>query len=204
MTQVSTANEFDLATGLKALLRQDPEVLMVSEIRDPVAAALALGASLTGHLVIGSFHAASAAGAMSRLCDMGVELYVLRSGVLAILCQRLVRRLCDCAEAISTSNEALGLPLSTAKRPVGCDECLGTGYRGRTLIAELLLPRQPDLGAAILSGVDAENLQELAVAGGMTPLWQRALQLVEAGATSPEEVRRVLGFDDPWRAGATT
>lgn len=192
--QVQSAAGFDLAAGLKALLRQDPEVIMVSEIRDPATATLSLGASLTGHLVVGSFHAGSAAGAISRLHDMGVQPYVLRSGVLGILCQRLVRRLCDCARPATSEDEKLGLPAGAAKLPVGCDSCMQTGYRGRIVLAELLSTRRGELGPAILSGADSNRLEQLAREAGMTTRWQRATETVEAGLTSPAEVRRVLGF----------
>jgi type II secretory ATPase GspE/PulE/Tfp pilus assembly ATPase PilB-like protein len=193
-SQVNSAAGFDLAAGLKALLRQDPEVIMVSEIRDPATAALALGASLTGHLVIGSFHAASAAGAVSRLGDMGIEPYVLRSGVLGILCQRLVRRLCQCAVEIEKPEEKLGLAVAHARTAAGCAKCAGTGYRGRLVLAELLVPDDGEFGQAVLARNDAACLEQLAVAAGMTTRWQRAAQAVEAGQTSPAEIRRVLGF----------
>lgn len=192
--QVNPAAGFDLAAGLKSLLRQDPEVIMVSEVRDPATAALAMGASLTGHLVIGSFHAGSAAAAISRLADMGIEPYVLRSGVLGIVCQRLVRRLCQCARQCTSEDEKLGLPVASARLPVGCPRCTGTGYRGRLVLAELLVPGEGELGRAILSREDAPQLERLAVEAGMITRWQRARTAVEAGRTSPAEVRRVLGF----------
>ena len=197
-SQVAPAAGFDLAAGLKALLRQDPEVVMVSEIRDPTAASLALGASLTGHLVLGSFHAGSAAGAIGRLADMGVEPYVLRAGVLAIVSQRLVRRLCDCAAPADSEEEKLGLPVAHARRPVGCPKCHESGYRGRTLLAELLLPRSETLGRAVLSGADSVTIEQLAIDAGMTTRWHRAIDSVQAGITSCSEVLRVLGFNDPW------
>ena len=115
-------------------------------------AALALGASLTGHLVIGSFHAASSASAISRLADMGIEPYVLRSGVLGILSQRLVRQLCACSREIRLEEEKLGLDIRRARAPVGCDACQQSGYQGRMLIAELLTPGEGSLARAILSG----------------------------------------------------
>jgi type II secretory ATPase GspE/PulE/Tfp pilus assembly ATPase PilB-like protein len=192
--QVNLVSGFDLASGLKGLLRQDPEVLMVSEIRDAETAALALGASLTGHLVIGSFHAASSASAISRLADMGIEPYVLRSGVLGILSQRLVRQLCACSREIRLEEEKLGLDIRRARAPVGCDACQQSGYQGRMLIAELLTPGEGSLARAILSRDDAPQLEQLAVQNGMITRWQRASKAVEWGHTSPAEVRRVLGF----------
>jgi type II secretory ATPase GspE/PulE/Tfp pilus assembly ATPase PilB-like protein len=198
-SQVSRAAGFDLATGLRSIMRQDPEVIAVGEIRDGETAETAFQASLTGHLVLTTFHAGSAATALSRLADMGIEPYVLRSGLLAVVCQRLVRRLCQCAEhagsgQTNSEQELLGLPVSSARAPRGCEQCLHTGYRGRMVLAEMLLPETGQLAPAILSRADATELQRRAVAGGMTTVWQRALAAVEAGQTSPAEVRRVLGF----------
>ncbi|MBX3411698.1 MAG: type II/IV secretion system protein [Pirellulales bacterium] len=199
-SQTNDKAGFDLATGLRFLLRQDPEVILVGEIRDRVTAEVAFQAALTGHLVLSSFHAGSAAGAISRLSDMGIEPYLLRSGVLAILCQRLVRRLCDCARPNESADELLGLRVSGARLPVGCDACRGTGYAGRMVLAEMLTIDRNALARAVLSRTDAAQLDELAVAGGMVSRWQRACDAVEAGLTSPAEVRRVLGFSEPGRS----
>jgi type II secretory ATPase GspE/PulE/Tfp pilus assembly ATPase PilB-like protein len=193
-SQVSRGAGFDLATGLRSIMRQDPEVIAVGEIRDAETAETAFQASLTGHLVLTTFHAGSAATALSRLADMGIEPYVLRSGLLAVVCQRLLRRLCACAEATNNEQELLGLPLSSARAPRGCEQCLHTGYRGRMVLAEMLLPESGELPAAILSRADATELHRRAIADGMATIWQRALAAVQAGQTSPAEVRRVLGF----------
>jgi type II secretory ATPase GspE/PulE/Tfp pilus assembly ATPase PilB-like protein len=158
-----------------------------------VTAETAFQASLTGHLVATTFHAGSAAGAVSRLSDMGLEPYLLRSGILAILCQRLVRRLCPCARPAETPGELLGLAVRAARVPVGCPQCHGVGYRGRLVLAELLTTRPSELGHAILERRDAAELERLAVAAGMVTRWDRAVQAVEAGWTSPAEIRRVLG-----------
>lgn len=193
-TQVNAAAGFDLAAGLRFLLRQDPEVIMVGEIRDPATAETVFQAALTGHLVLTSFHAGSAAGAISRLSDMEIAPYLLRSGILAIVSQRLVRRLCDCATAITDEDGLLGLPVSSAKLAQGCAACRETGYRGRLVLAEMLTVAGNEFARAILSRGDRARLQHLAVRGGMTPLLDRASQAVAAGLTSPAEVRRVLGF----------
>lgn len=193
-SQVNQAAGFDLATGLRSLMRQDPEVILVGEIRDQVTAETAFQACLTGHLVLTTFHAGSAAGAISRLSDMGIEPYLLRSGILAILNQRLVRRLCVCARPAREAVEFLGLPVAHAHLPQGCDQCLGTGYRGRMMLAEMLRSEASELGRAILSRSDAAQLEQLAVQSGMVTRWQRAARAVEAGLTSPAEIRRVLGF----------
>jgi general secretion pathway protein E len=195
-SQVNLAAGFDLGTGLKFLLRQDPEVIMLGEIRDATTAEVAFQASLTGHLVLSTFHAGSAAGAISRLPDMGIAPYLLRSGVLAILSQRLVRRLCSCSEASDHVEGFLGLPVTQARRAVGCALCRGGGYQGRMLLAEMFTAERSELGRAILSRSDAARLESLAVEAGMVTRWQRAYEAVEAGLTSPAEVRRVLGFGD--------
>lgn len=195
-SQVNSQVGLDLAAGLRSLMRQDPEVIMVGEIRDRATAEAAFGASLTGHLLLSTFHAGSAAEAISRLSDMGIEPYLLRSGVLAILCQRLVRRLCDCARPSDKPEDRLGLPVQQAWLPVGCPACSGTGYRGRILLVEMLTAERTELGRAILSRSDAATLNHLAAEAGMITHQQRACAAVEARLTSPAEVRRVLGFGD--------
>jgi len=197
--QVNAPAGLDLATGLRFLMRQDPEVIMVGEIRDRPTAEAALQASLTGHLLLSTFHAGSAAETIGRLLDMDIEPYVLRSGLLAIVCQRLLRKLCRCATESDDPNSRLGLPIERAMVPVGCDECGGTGYRGRFLIAEMLLPTRSELGRAILSRADTGQLEQLAVQTGMITRWQRACRAVDDGLTSPAEVRRVLGFSEKHR-----
>ena len=143
-SQTRPAAGFDFPTGLRSLLRQDPEVLLVGEIRDAETARIALGAALTGHLVLTTFHAGTARGAAVRLRETGAEPYQIRHGVRAILTQRLLRRLCYCAEESTAPGARLGLPLPDAAAsdaPVkiarGCERCGGTGYRGRFPVAAL-------------------------------------------------------------------
>lgn len=192
--QVNLAAGLDLETGLKSLLRQDPEVIMVGEIRDRGTADTVFQASLTGHLVLTTFHAGSAAEAVSRLSDMGIEPYLLRSGILAILCQRLLRQLCGCARESNDPADVMGLPMESVRIPVGCEECGGTGYRGRMIVVESLLPDRGELGRAILSRTDAARLEKLAVEAGMVTQYSHAVDAVKCGQTSPQEVRRVFGF----------
>ncbi len=196
-SQVNAAAGLDLATGLRFLMRQDPEVIMVGEIRDRATADAAMQASLTGHLLLSTFHAGSAVETLGRLLDMGIEPYVLRSGLLAVVCQRLLRRLCSCAAEISDPQEFLGLSITCGRRPGGCPECGGSGYRGRILLAEMfsLKPAAAaELGRAILARADTTVLGPLAVKAGMITHSQRAVRAVESGLTSPAEVRRVFGF----------
>ncbi len=193
-SQANPAAGFTLSTGLRSLLRQDPEVILVGEVRDRETAEVAIQASLTGQLVLTTFHAGTAASAINRLSDMGIEPYLLRSGILAILGQRLVRKLCTCAALIEDETELVGLAVEKAWKTGGCKICDGSGYRGRAALAELFVPKSGELGRAILSRNDAEQLEQLAMQAGMTTLWQRALTAVEEGITSPSEVRRVLGF----------
>jgi general secretion pathway protein E len=193
-SQVNRNAGFDLATGLRSVLRQDPEVIMIGEIRDRATAEGALQASLTGQLVLSSFHAGSAAEAIGRLLDIGIEPYILRSGVLAILFQRLVRKLCGCARGARGDEELLGLKVSEARVAVGCPKCAMTGYSGRAVLAEMLLLDDRAVAQAILARSDVATLEQLAVRGGMIDRWTRAATAVESGTTSPAEIRRVLGF----------
>ena len=191
--QVNTAAGLTLELGLKSLLRQDPEVIAIGEIRDKNTAEIALQAALSGHLILTTFHAGSACEVIGRFLDMGIEPYVVRSGLRAVVAQRLVRRLCECAVATSRREDFLGLPVQHAKLPRGCELCRGTGYQGRTVLAELLLPETDELAGALLARSDVRQLERAAVAAGMIDRWERAITAVEEGLTSPIEVRRVLG-----------
>lgn len=174
-SQARPGTDFDFARGLRSLLRQDPEVVMVGEVRDGETASVAAEAALTGHLVISTLHAGSACGVLSRLLDMGVEPYVLASGVQGILSQRLVRRTCDACRA----------------RP-GCERCHGTGYRGRLLLAELLRI-DPSIRQGILARADTESLQAIAARSSWKSIRDAAADAVLAGETTADEVQRVLG-----------
>lgn len=194
-SQINPAAGFDYATGLRSLMRQDPEVILVGEIRDKPTAETAFQAALTGHLVLSTFHAANAAGALSRLADMGIEPYLLRSGLRGVINQRLLRRLCSCAIPADQEQQKLGLPVAGAKVAQGCEKCLQTGYSGRIVLAELLPPLEGELGTAVLERRDSRALQTAALSAGMASLLQSACHLVESSQTDAPEVRRVLGFE---------
>jgi type II secretory ATPase GspE/PulE/Tfp pilus assembly ATPase PilB-like protein len=192
-TQVNPAAGLTLETGLRSMLRQDPEVIAIGEIRDRATAEVAIQASLTGHLILTTFHAGSACEVIGRLVDMEIEPYMIRSGLIAIIAQRLVRRLCECSLESDRLEHRLGLAEGTVRIPAGCERCRGTGYLGRTVLAEMLLPHQEALGKAILERRDVRTLERLAVDAGMVSRWDRARRLVADGVTSPSEIVRVLG-----------
>lgn len=193
-SQVNQAAGFDLTVGLRSLMRQDPEVIMVGEIRDREVAETVFQASLTGHLVVTTFHAGSAAEAVNRLSDMGIEPFLLKSGLLGILSQRLLRRLCACAQPSAERDDRMGLAVDQATMPVGCSDCQGTGYRGRFVVAEMLTVEDDAIGDAIRERRDARFLEQAAISAGMVISLSRACEAVNQGMTSPAEVRRVFGF----------
>lgn len=202
-SQVQPNVGFDLSTGLKSMMRQDPDVIMVGEIRDPATAESAFQAALTGHLVITTFHAGSSIEAVTRLLDMGIEPYLLRSTLQAVVCQRLLRRLCpECcsggvnhgvSENAKNSSE-LSDKTSADGAPVeSCRVCGGLNYHGRFVTAEVLDPNLPEVARAIMDRADARSLQSIAIDCGTITLRQRGQTAVAAGLTTPEEVFRVLG-----------
>jgi general secretion pathway protein E len=197
-SKVNIAAGFDLDTGLRSLLRQDPEVIMVGEIRDRSTAEIAIQASLTGQLVLTTFHADSTATAISRLIEMGIEPYLLRSGLNAVMSQRLLRTLCDCSRESRDPDDLCNLPVEAGRVPNGCGRCNDTGFSGRVLISEFMSLRDTALSAELLSKAGSREIYRIAIENGMRPLWEQAVELVRAGRTSPAEVRRVLG------AAATT
>ena len=195
--EVSSQGDRSLGETIKYMMRQDPEVLFVGEIRDRQTAEAAFQAVLTGHLLLTTFHAGSAAETVGRLCELGIEPFVLRSGISCVLSQRLVRKLCDCAETI---NESLAMVVGkkeyhskSYRKPKGCEKCGSTGYRGRIPLAEALPLENDDVMRSLLDRNDTLALRETAIRNGMIPLNDRAFALIEAGATSPLEIRRVFG-----------
>ncbi len=197
--QVSPRIDLTFATGLRSILRQDPDVIMVGEIRDAETAEIAIQASLTGHLVFSTLHTNDAAGAVTRLVEMGIEPFLVSSSVLAIVAQRLVRVLCrGCREAYQPPPEGLAdlgitpadLPGGVLYRPVGCPQCMSTGYRGRSGIYELL-PVDEGVRDLVMRGADSNAIKEAARRAGMVTLREDGVRKVVAGLTSAEEVLRV-------------
>ena len=192
-----------LARGIGSFLRQDPDVIMVGEIRDRETAEIAIQASLTGHLVFSTLHTNDAASSVTRLVDMGVEPFLVSSSILAILAQRLVRSVCrECARKYIPESEELakiGLRSEDLQgrqlyRPVGCPKCLETGYSGRTGIHEVLLMND-EVRADVMKGSDASTLRKVAQKHGMKSLRDDAAQKVLMGQTTIEEVMRVTQQD---------
>ncbi len=195
--EVSKKGETTLDNWIRYLMRQDPDVIMIGEIRDRLTAEAALQASLTGHLILTTFHASDAASALCRLLELGVEPFTIRSSVSNVLCQRLVRRLCSCARKMNTKQrlKILGkiYEFDTWYEPVGCPKCMNTGYSGRFLVAESIPMDNERIANALLERKDAGTIQQIASECGMISLGQAAVKLIIAGQTSPLEAVRVFG-----------
>jgi general secretion pathway protein E len=187
------------ATGLRAILRQDPDVVMVGEIRDQETARIAIQASLTGHLVFSTLHTNDAASAVTRLVDMGIEPYLITSTVLGFIAQRLVRKICeDCKTAYKPNPkelDSIGIKAKDLKKGVlyrgkGCSSCMNTGYRGRTGIYELLVMNH-EVKKEVLAGSDSNKILEVAKNTGLSVLREYGIKKVIDGVTTPDEVLRV-------------
>jgi general secretion pathway protein E len=196
--QVNPKINLTFAAGLRSVLRQDPDVILVGEIRDSETAEIAIQAALTGHLVFSTLHTNDAAGAMTRLIDMKIEPFLISSSVMAVLAQRLVRVLCtECREPYPiTAAEVTELEFdratsgATVYRSKGCEACFNTGYLGRKAIYELL-PVDDEVRQLLMKNADASTIKAAAVARGMRTLRQDGASKVLAGVTSVDEVVRV-------------
>ena len=183
------------ARALRAFLRQDPDIIMVGEIRDRETAEIAINASLTGHMVFSTLHTNDAAGAFPRLIDMGVEPFLIASAVAGVMGQRLCRRLCpDCMREVPIDLKYYTLPYPPAKEtvfePVGCDKCTRTGYRGRRALFEVLEVDE-DIEGAIVRRENATQIRNLSLSKGMKTLREDGWAKVFAGVTSVTEILRV-------------
>ncbi|MFZ3089085.1 MAG: type II secretion system ATPase GspE [Nitrospirota bacterium] len=197
--QVNAKINLTFANGLRSILRQDPDVILIGEIRDTETAEIAIQASLTGHLVFSTLHTNDAAGAVTRLVDMKVEPFLVSSSVIAILAQRLVRVLCpDCrVKYIPAAEEIVRLELGKIEtedihfyRAAGCERCTNTGYLGRAGIYELLVI-DDDIRALIMKETDSNTIKAMAIKRGMKTLRQDGAGKVMAGITTVDEVIRV-------------
>ena len=197
--QVNPKIDLTFATGLRSIVRQDPDVILVGEVRDRETAEIAIQSSLTGHLVFSTLHTNDAASAITRLIDMGIEPFLVASSVIAIVAQRLVRMLCPrCKEAYEPDAESLidaGIPRNAVNgrsiyRRKGCNACMNTGYRGRTGIFEIM-NMDEGVKKLILRTSDSNQINDEAVRNGMSTLVQDGARKVLEGVTTIEEVLRV-------------
>jgi type II secretory ATPase GspE/PulE/Tfp pilus assembly ATPase PilB-like protein len=197
-TQINPAQEFTYAVALKSIMRQDPQVIMVGEIRDSETAAIAVQAGLTGHLVISTIHSGVSAGAFTRLINMEIEPFMLASSILGVMGLRLMRCNCpNCSQPYEPTPSQLKvvpeafLPQAQFRKGAGCEQCNQTGYSGRVPVSELLVVTEP-FREAVLKKVPTSALEEIAIAQGMRTLWQNGLSRAIAGQTTLEETIRVL------------
>lgn len=196
--QTNVRQGFTFAAGLRAILRQDPDVILVGEMRDPETAQIALQASLTGHLVLSTLHTSDAVETVARLVDLGVEPWIVANSLLAVVCQRLVRVLCEaCATPYALPNDITDeedrvvLPEGTPlRRAVGCAKCHGTGYKGRTGIFEVL-EVDDELRDLIKARSGKRAYRDVVRRVGLVPLREVGLLRAKSGVTSLEEVLRV-------------
>jgi general secretion pathway protein E len=196
--QVNHNIDLDFASGVRALMRQDPDVIMVGEIRDLETAHMAVQAALTGHLVLSTLHTNDSPGAISRLNELGVPAFLIRATVRGVMSQRLVRRLCGNCRQLQPA-DAHGWQTMTGGtlpmpeqlfRPVGCKQCRDTGYLGREGLYEVLVSSE-GLQDTIVDGYSTRDIRRAAIADGMTPLRLAGAEKVAAGETTIEEVLRV-------------
>ncbi|MDC0676386.1 GspE/PulE family protein [Sorangium atrum] len=196
--QTNPRQGFTFATGLRAILRQDPDVIMVGEMRDPETAQIALQASLTGHLVLSTLHTSDAVDTVARLVDLGAESWIVANALLAVIAQRLVRKLCEeCAETYELETAVTGEEDKVLiekgaelKRAVGCQTCHMTGYRGRMGLFEML-ELDDDLRDLVKARAGKRAYRDAARRVGLVPLREAGLTKVKEGSTSLDEVLRV-------------
>lgn len=200
-TQINSSQGFTYAMALRSIMRQDPQVIMVGEIRDAETAAIAVQAGLTGHLVISTIHSGVSAGAFTRLINMEIEPFMLASSVLAVMGLRLVRRNCpNCLQAYEPTPSQLKVAPQELvaeaqfRQGAGCEQCNNTGFAGRMPVSELLLANEP-FREAILKKMPTSALEEIAVQQGMRTLWQNGLRRALSGQTTLEEIIRVVAAD---------
>ncbi|MCF6197150.1 MAG: GspE/PulE family protein [Emcibacter sp.] len=185
-TQVNTKIDLGFAAALRSFLRQDPDIMMVGEIRDRETAQIAVQASLTGHLILSTLHTNTAAGAVARLLDMGVEDFLLASTLNIVMAQRLVRKLCPSCKVKNTDGSF---------HAPGCADCHHSGFQGRTMIVEVLQVTET-IQKLIRDKAPAPDIEALAISEGMRTMIDQGMALVKEGVTSREELFRVIGNDE--------
>ena len=200
-SQCNVAREYTYPIALRSLMRQDPQVIMIGEIRDAETAQIAVQAGLTGHLVISTIHSGSTAGVFARLINMGIEPFLLSSSIAGVLGMRLIRKNCPvCSEPYRPEDAVLrSLPeelreATGFRRGAGCPACSHTGFSGRATVMETLLVDEV-IRDAVMQKMATRRLQEVAVGQGMETLWQAGLKRVFRGETTLEEVLRVIGME---------
>jgi general secretion pathway protein E len=193
--------ELDFAKGLRHILRQDPDVIMIGEIRDRETAEIAIQASLTGHLVLSTLHTNDAPSALTRLADMGIEPYLLASSILGVIAGRLVRQVCPHCKMSYTPSEKELLDLNLTRQEnlvfykgLGCEICFQTGYKGRHPIYELMIVSS-QLKSQVMQSQDAQELKNVALQEGMKTLFEEGVDLVLKGITTSSELLRVTKID---------
>jgi type II secretory ATPase GspE/PulE/Tfp pilus assembly ATPase PilB-like protein len=207
VTQIPISPKIGLtfAAALRSILRHDPDIIMVGEMRDRETAEIAIQAALTGHMVFSTLHTNDAPSGITRMVDMGVEPYLVAATVSGILAQRLIRLVCDsCAEPEYPPPEAMAqfdvalpdIPAPRFRRGRGCEACGGSGYRGRTGIYELMVLTE-EIRSRIISGAPLSEIRSLAQAGGLVPLRTAGWVKACAGVTSLAEVLRVTREESP-------
>lgn len=194
--QVNTKAGLTFAAGLRSILRQDPDIIMIGEIRDEETAQIAVRAAITGHLVLSTLHTNDAPGAITRLVDMGVEPYLVADAIVAVIAQRLVRKLCPNCKAPYKAEDNDKMILNLDKpvqlyRAVGCPACQNSGYRGRTAIHEVMMVGREHRNI-IARGGSAEEIREVAVRQGMVDLYESCRRLVLDGVTTIQEMVRTV------------
>ena len=200
-SQISNSRGFTYPKALRSLMRQDPEAIMIGEIRDPETASIAVQAGLTGHMVISTIHSDSTAGVYARLINMNIEPFLLASSIAGVLGLRLLRTICEhCKVETQPNAEQIGLmpeefvQSTTFYTGQGCDHCADTGYHGRVAVTELLMSDEVTR-EGIIQKMRTRKLRDLAIDQGMTTLWQNALAKVQRGVTSMDEVIRIVAVD---------
>jgi type II secretory ATPase GspE/PulE/Tfp pilus assembly ATPase PilB-like protein len=191
--QVNEKAGVTFASALRAILRQDPDIIMVGEMRDFETAHMGVQASLTGHLVLSTLHTNDAPSAVVRLADMGVEPYLVAGSLLGVVAQRLVRKVCPSCSVEGEAPPAFRKQgIETVHRGTGCERCMGTGYFGRSGLYELLV-MDDELREAVSGGASSSRIRGIAREKGFKSLWELGLKRVRQGITTPEELYRAVG-----------